>query len=143
MIYINKDTSNTILTRFFDRRQRSDTYFIWTVTNSFSGIEKSFILSDDSNRPCSYNQFSFIHHTGDCTQLAGYVEQDYLDFGYTIDTNGLIICLPNGHNDYVVQETTEFSLDPQYIIGEIERDIMFVELDREDNSGTIIGNIYD
>jgi hypothetical protein len=143
MIYIYQDKTNNVITRFSDRRKYSDSYFIWEIKNPITGDVKKFILNDISDRPCSFNLFKFIHSSQDCSLLNGYVEQDYIDFGYVEDNGNYIVCLDSGHNYYTVYETTEYSLDEQYIVGEIESDIMFIEIKRKVNtSASQINDVY-
>lgn len=127
MVYLYQNTNNSVVTRFFDRRKRSDTYFLWEIKNDISGKVTYHISEDLSPNTCSYNLFDIEH-------------SDTGDKGGGIN---IPIYLEPGHNDYTVYETTELSIDMQFVIGEIERDIMFVELIRgvnTDNSQAT--NIY-
>lgn len=127
MIYIYQNKVNNIVTRFFDRKSRSDTFFLWEITNEVSNLTTYFITEDTSSFGCSYSSFSLEH------SISGSKEGG---INTTLD-------LVPGHNTYTVYETTEFSLDMQYVIGEIEKDIMFVELIRGVNTeDSEITNIY-
>ena len=118
MVYINQDSDNNIVTRFFDRRIYSDSYFIWKISNDITGASFSFITEDISNSGCSYNQFILTHS----------------DTGSTTGGIDIPLYIEPGHNEYTIYETTEYSLDEQFIVKEIERDILFVELKRGVNT---------
>lgn len=118
MIYINQDLTNNIVTRFFDRRVYNDSYFLWIIENGISGKTFSFITNDVSQRGCSYNQFEITHSAT----------------GSTTGGVDIPLFIQPGHNEYTVYETTDYSLDEQYIIKEIERDILFVEIKRGVNT---------
>lgn len=125
MIYLYQNKINTVVTRFFDRRQRSDTYFLWKIENYISKKTTYFITDDTSPNRCAYNLFNItLSPTGD------------EDGGIDIPLN-----LEPGHNTYTVFETTEFSLDEDKVIGTIEKDIIFVEVIRGANTAT--SNITD
>ena len=53
MVYLYQNKNNTIVTRFFDRRQRSDTFFLWKIENMISKSEVFFITDDLSTNTCS------------------------------------------------------------------------------------------
>lgn len=127
MIYIYQNQVNNVLTRFFDRRLRTDTFFLWEITNDITNNVTLFITKDISDVECSYNLFKLEHsHNGSETG------------GVDVPLN-----LEPGHNNYTVYETTEFSIDKDNIIGIIEEDIMFVELIRGANTDSSeLNNIY-
>lgn len=143
MIYINQCRVNNVVTRFFDKRQRTDTFFIWVITNPITNVKIKYIVKDTSTRPQSYNLFEFIHSFA-CVEDYSYVKDEYFEFDYIVDEENPTICIESGHNYYSVYETTEFSLDPQYIIGcPIEKDIMFVEIKRDVNTDkSHSGDVY-
>lgn len=125
MIYLYQNKINAVVTRFFDRRQRSDTYFLWKIENYISKQTTYFITDDTSPNSCAYNLFNItLSPTGD------------KDGGIDVELN-----LEPGHNTYTVFETTEFSLDEDKVIGTIEEDIIFVEVIRGANTAT--SNITD
>lgn len=127
MIYIYQNKNNNVLTRFFDKRKKSDSYFLWKIKNSFSKEEFYFITEDISDMACSYNIFNITHS----------------DNGSTIGGVDIPIDIKAGHNTYTVYETTEYSLDTSFIIKEIEKDIMFVELKRDVNTNNSnLENVY-
>lgn len=118
MIYLYQNKTNTVVTRFFDRRQRSDTYFLWKIENMITKQITYFITNDTSPNSCSYNLFSItLSPTGDKEQ-----------------SMGTPIYLEPGHNTYTVYETTELSFDESFVIGTIEKDIIFVEILRGANT---------
>lgn len=135
MIYIYQNKTNKVMTRFFDKRKNVDSYFLWKIVNDFTKKEVWFITNDISPNTCYYNLFE-LEHSNTCIP---YVEPGYVDIGYFNSA----LCLDSGHNEYTVYETTELSLDQQYIIGEIERDIMFVEIIRDvNNTNSQVNNVY-
>lgn len=128
MIYIYQNATNKILTRFSDRRQRSDSYFLWKIENYITKQVTYYITEDISPVNCAYNLFDLT---------------DNKLTGSTVGGVNVDLDLEPGHNDYTVYETTELSIDEQYIIGEIEKDIMFVEIIRDVNTdNSQIKNIY-
>lgn len=116
MIYIYQDKTNKVITRFFDKRLQLDSYFLWKVTNEFSKKEVLFITEDLSDNKCAFSLFDLKHSSSLCYD------------------NDIGLCIEPGHNEYVVYETTNYSLDEQFIIQEIDRDIMFVEIIRDVNT---------
>lgn len=118
MVYLYQNKNNTVVTRFFDRRQRSDTFFLWKIENMISKSEVFFITDDLSTNTCSYSLFDIEHSST----------------GSTVGGVSIPLNIEAGHNTYTVYETTVFSLDEQYVIGEIESDIMFVEIIRGANT---------
>lgn len=127
MVYIYQNQANNILTRFFDRRTSTSSYFLWKIVNEFSGDSFYYITEDISDNTCAYNVFPLVHS----------------DTGSKVGGINIPIYIPAGHNTYTVYETSEYSLDPQYIIKEIETDIMFVEIVRDVNSpDSQINDVY-
>lgn len=128
MIYIYQNEVNKILTRFSDRRQRSDSYFLWKIENYITKKITYYITEDISPVNCAYNLFELTDNKLTGSSVGG----------VNVDLN-----LEPGHNDYTVYETTELSLDEQYIIGEIEKDIMYVQIIRGVNTNNSQSkNIY-
>lgn len=127
MVYLYQNSNNTVVTRFYDRRQRSDTYFLWEIRNAISGVVTYYITEDISPNSCSYNMFDIVHSTT----------------GSDVGGLDIPISIEPGHNDYTVYETTELSIDMDKVIGVIEKDIMFVELIRGVNTDhSQVTNIY-
>lgn len=128
MIYIYQNEVNKILTRFSDRRQRADSYFLWKIENYITKKITYYITEDISTVNCAYNLFELIDNKLTGSSVGG----------VNVELN-----LEPGHNDYTVYETTELSIDEQYIIGEIEKDIMFVQIIRDVNTNNSQSkNIY-
>lgn len=128
MIYIYQNEVNKILTRFSDRRQRSDSYFLWKIENYITKKITYYITEDISPVNCAYNLFELTDNKLTGSSVGG----------VNVDLD-----LEPGHNDYTVYETTELSIDEQYIIGEIEKDIMYVQIIRGVNTNNSQSkNIY-
>lgn len=128
MIYIYQNETNKIITRFSDRRQRSDSYFLWKIENYITKQVTYYITEDISTVNCAYNLFELTDNKLTGSSVGG----------VNVDLD-----LEPGHNDYTVYETTELSIDEQYIIGEIEKDIMYVQIIRDVNTNNSQSkNIY-
>ena len=128
MIYIYQNETNKIITRFSDRRQRSDSYFLWKIENYITKNITYYITEDISAVNCAYNLFELTDNKLTGSSVGG----------VNVDLD-----LEPGHNDYTVYETTELSIDEQYIIGEIEKDIMYVQIIRDVNTNNSQSkNIY-
>lgn len=128
MIYIYQNETNKIITRFSDRRQRSDSYFLWKIENYITKKITYYITEDISPVNCAYNLFELTDNKLTGSSVGG----------VNVDLD-----LEPGHNDYTVYETTKLSIDEQYIIGEIEKDIMYVQIIRDVNTvNSQAKNIY-
>jgi len=118
MIYLYQNKTNVISTRFFDRRKMADSFFLWEISNATSETPIYFITDDTSILSCAFNLF----------------ELTLDDSGSKIGGIDIPLYLEPGHNTYTVYETSQYSLDPQFSLGVIEKDIMFVEIIRGVNT---------
>jgi hypothetical protein len=135
MIYIYNNELNNIVTRFSDRRKRTDTFFLWFVKNEVSGRVVKFLMDDLSPRPCSYNMFQLdVTCCNDPVPIKDPLDTDFVYVS---------ICLAAGHNTYKVYETDNYTLDCDDTLGLIEEDIMFVELERTVNTScSLVKEVY-
>lgn len=117
MVYLEQNKLNNIVFRFFDRRKRSDSHFLFEIEGQ--GVHFYYISDDTSVNTCEYNLFTF--------------ELDDVD-GVQVNNIGASLKLKGGHYTYRVyeKENRNFNLDD--VIQIIEEDILFVQLDRSVNT---------
>ena len=117
MVYLEQNKLNNVVFRFFDRRMKSDSYFLFEIEGQ--GVHFYYISDDSSINTCEYNLFTF--------------ELDS-ENGVQVNNIEALLKLRGGHYNYRVYEKKIRNFDLSDVIQLIEEDILFVQLERSVNT---------